>query len=274
MKIYVSADIEGVAGVVSPQQGQPGNPEYERARRLMTEEVSAVVAGAFAGGATEVLVNDSHGPMTNLIPELLDPRAELILGKPKPMNMCAGLDGGFSGVMFTGYHTGAGRHGVLAHTVNGFAFRTIRLNGRPCSEATLNGAYAGSLGVPVLLISGDDLTAEECGEHFLDARRVVTKQALGARAARAISPALARERLRTEAEAAVREARTRRLALFTIVPPYRLEIVLKTQALADLAAIIPAAERLDPVTVGFDAGGMGDVLGWVNTVSALSAFLR
>ncbi|WP_145134633.1 M55 family metallopeptidase [Roseomonas gilardii] len=274
MKIYVSADIEGVAGVVSPQQGQPGNPEYERARRLMTEEVSAVVAGAFDGGATEVLVNDSHGPMTNLIPELLDPRAELILGKPKPMNMCAGLDGSFGAAMFTGYHTGAGRHGVLAHTVNGFAFRTIRLNGQPCSEATLNGAYAGSLGVPVVLISGDDLTAEECGEHFLDARRVVTKQALGARAARAISPALARERLRIEAEAAVREARTRRLALFTVAPPYRLEIVLNTPALADLAAIIPAAERLDPVTVGFDATRMEDVLGWVNTVSALSAFLR
>lgn len=274
MKIYVSADIEGVAGVVSPQQGQPGNPEYERARRLMTEEVSAVVAGAFAGGATEVLVNDSHGPMTNLIPELLDPRAELILGKPKPMNMCAGLDGSFGAAMFTGYHTGAGRHGVLAHTVNGFAFRAIRLNGQPCSEATLNGAYAGSLGVPVVLISGDDLTAEECGEHFLDARRVVTKQALGARAARAISPALARERLRIEAEAAVREARTRRLALFTVAPPYRLEIALNTPALADLAAIIPAAERLDPATIGFDASRMEDVLGWVNTVSALSAFLR
>ena len=99
MKIYISADIEGVAGVVSPQQGQPGNPEYERARRLMTEEVSAAIDGAFAGGATEVLVNDSHGPMTNIIPELLDPRAELILGKPKAANMCAGLDASFTGAL-------------------------------------------------------------------------------------------------------------------------------------------------------------------------------
>ena len=91
MKIYVSADIEGVAGVVSPEQGRPGNAEYERARRLMTEEVNAAIEGALAGGATAILVNDSHGPMTNLLPELLNPAAELILGKPKPFNMFAGL---------------------------------------------------------------------------------------------------------------------------------------------------------------------------------------
>jgi D-amino peptidase len=148
MRIFISADIEGVAGVVSPLHGQPGNGEYERARRLMTEEVSAAVAGAFDGGATEVVVNDSHGPMINLLPELLDPRAELILGRPKPMNMFASLDGGFAGVFCTGYHSGAGRHGVLSHTINGFAFAAIRLNGIDCAEATLYGAYAGSLGVP------------------------------------------------------------------------------------------------------------------------------
>jgi D-amino peptidase len=274
MKIYISADIEGVAGVVSPQQGQPGNPEYERARRLMTEEVSAAIDGAFAGGAAEVLVNDGHGPMTNIIPELLDPRAELILGKPKPANMCAGLDGSFNGVFFLGYHTGARRYGVLAHTVNGFAFGAIRVNGQLCSEATLNGAYAGSLGVPVLLLSGDDLAAEECGSHFPQARRVVTKQALGARAARAIAPSLARDRLRAAAEAATREAGTSRILPFTMAGPYRLEVTLTTPALADLAAIIPVAQRLDPTSVAFDARSMADVLGWVNTLSALSAFLR
>ncbi|MBC9176090.1 M55 family metallopeptidase [Pseudoroseomonas ludipueritiae] len=274
MKIYISADIEGVAGVVSPQQGQPGNPEYERARRLMTEEVSAAIDGAFAGGATEVLVNDSHGPMTNIIPELLDPRAELILGKPKAANMCAGLDASFGGAFFLGYHTGARRQGVLAHTVNGFAFGAIRVNGQLCSEATLNGAYAGSMGVPVLLLSGDDRTAEECGEHFPQAHRVITKQALGARAARAIAPSLARERLRAAAEAAVREAGTASLQPFVMPGPFRLEITLTSPALADLAAIIPVAQRLDAVSVAFDAPDMAGVLGWVNTVSALSAFLR
>jgi len=273
MKIYISADIEGVAGVVTPLQGTPGNGEYERARRLMTEEVNAAINGAFAGGATEVLVNDSHGPMTNLLPELLDPRAELIQGKPKPPNMVAELTEEYAGAFFLGYHAGAGRHGVLSHTVNGFAFREIRLNGQPCSEATLNGAYAGSLGVPVLLLSGDDLTAQECGAHFPGAQVVTTKRALSHRAARSLSPARAQERLRAAAIAALARARIEAPALFTIAGPYQLELVM-TPALADLAAVIPVARRIDPITVGFHADTIGEVLGWINALSPLLSTLR
>ncbi len=272
MKIYISADIEGIAGVVTPQHGQPGNPEYERARRLMTEEVNAAIAGAFDGGATEVLVNDGHGPMVNLLPELLDERAELLLGKPKPCNMFADLTSEHAGVMCVGYHAGASRPGVLAHTVFGFAFREIRLNGRPCSEATLYGAYAGSLGVPVILISGDDVTAEECGGLFPGASAVVVKWALGARAARALSPARARSQLRQAAAQAVAGASA--VAPFRILGPYRLEVDFNSPVLADLAAIIPVAERIGPTTVSFAAKAMPEVLGWVNTLSALSATLR
>lgn len=269
MNIYISSDIEGVAGVVSSQQGTPGNPEYERARRLMTEEVNAAIEGAFAGGATEVLVNDSHGPMTNILPDLLDPRAELIQGKPKPPNMVAELTAEHAGAFFLGYHSGAGRHGVLAHTVSGFAFREIRLNGQPCSEATLNGAYAGSLGVPVLLLSGDDVTARECGVHFPGARIVTTKRALGNRAARSLSPVRARDALRAAATEAVGLVGSGTLAPFTIPGPYELEVVLRAPALADLAAVIPVARRIDPLTVGFRAETMRDVLGWINTLSPL-----
>lgn len=272
MRIYISADIEGVAGVVAPLHGQPGNPEYERARRLMTEEVNAVIAGAFDGGATEVLVNDAHGPMLNLLPEALDERAELILGKPKPANMAAGLAAEHAGMMCVGYHAGAGRQGVLSHTTNGFAFRAIRLNGRDCAEATLYGAYAGSLGVPVILLSGDDALAAQCGEMFPGAQLVVVKQALGQRAARALSPAEARKRLRQAAEMAVQAAPG--LTPFRIGGPYRLEVELTGVALADLAQGIPVAERMGPVTVAFQAETMAAVLGWVNTLSALSAFLR
>lgn len=273
MKIYISADIEGVAGVVTPLQGTPGNAEYERARRLMTEEVNAAIDGAFAGGAAAVLVNDSHGPMTNLLPDLLDPRAELIQGKPKPPNMVAELTGEYAGAFFLGYHAGAGRGGVLSHTVSGFAFREIRLNGRPCSEATLNGAYAGSLGVPVLLLSGDDVTAEECGAHFPGAEIVTTKRALGHRAARSLSPARAQELLRIAAAAALARARTEAPAPFTIPGPYALDLVM-APALADLAAVIPVARRIDPVTVGFQADTMDAVLGWINVLSPLLATLR
>ena len=272
MRIFISADIEGVAGVVVPSQGQPGNTEYERARRLMTEEVNAAIAGAFDGGATEVLVNDSHGPMTNLLPELLDARAELILGRPKPGGMCAGLDGSYAGVFFTGYHSGAGRHGVLSHTVNGFAFAAIRVNGIDCAEATLYGAYAGALGVPVLLLSGDDQLRAQCGPLFPGADCVVVKTALGQRAARALSPSVARERIRAAAARAV--AGRAACRPYVIAAPLRLELDLSSVTLADLVAAIPVAERVAPRTVAFAADDMAGVIGWIAAAGAMSALLR
>jgi D-amino peptidase len=272
MKIFISADIEGVAGVVTPQQGQPGNVEYERARRLMSEEVSAAIAGAFDGGATEVLVNDSHGPMVNLIPELLDPRAELVIGRPKPMNMCAGLDKSFAAVFFTGFHSGAGQHGVLSHTVNGFAFASIRVNGIDCAEATLYGAYAGSLGVPVTLLTGDDCLAAQCAPHFPGVRTAIVKTALSQRAARALSPEAARVLIRATAEQAARSIAECRP--YVIPGPYNVEFDMNSVALADLGEAIPVASRLGPKTLGFQADSINAVIGWVNTLSAMSATLR
>jgi D-amino peptidase len=272
MKIFISADIEGVAGVVTKQQGEPGNVEYERARRLMTEEVNAAIAGAFAGGAAYVLVNDSHGPKLNLLPELLDPRAELILGQPKPMSMFSGLDPSFTGAFCTGYHSGAGQYGVLSHTVNGFAFAAIRLNGIDCAEATLYGAYAGSLGVPLLFLSGDDRMQAQCAPHFPGVRVAVVKHAVGQRAARALSPEAARNLIRGEAEKAVRECRG--CSPFVVPGPYRLEIDLTSVALADLAAVIPVAERVGPRSVAFAPRDIASAIGWVNTISAMSATLR
>ena len=272
MKVFISADIEGVAGVVTPQQGSPGNVEYERARRLMTEEVSAAVAGAFDAGATEVVVNDSHGPMTNIIPELLDARAELILGRPKPTYMCAGLDGSFDAVMFTGYHSGAGQHGILSHTVNGFAYYGIRVNGIDCAEATLYGAYAGSLGVPVVMLSGDDRMKAQCGPLFAGAEVAVVKTALGQRAARALSPTNAQAMIRAAAKAGVERRKT--VKLYIIPGPHRLELDLTSVTLADLAAGIPVAERVSPRTVAFTANNMEGVIGWIGAIGAMSATLR
>jgi D-amino peptidase len=272
MRIFISADIEGVAGVVSPLHQQPGNPEYEQARRLMTAEVNAAIDGAIGGGATEVVVNDSHGPMINLLPELIDPRADLILGRPKPMNMFAGLDRGCAGAFCTGYHAGAGQFGVLSHTTSGFAFSAIVVNGIPCAEATLYGAYAGELGVPVLLLSGDDRLAEQCAPQFPSARFAVVKTALGQRAARSLSPERARARIRAAALAAVRGAEDCRP--FVIPGPYRVAFELSTAAMADLAAILPVAERTGPRGIAIAADSMAAVVRWMNAISAMSASLR
>jgi D-amino peptidase len=272
VRIFISADIEGVAGVVTPQQGQPGNPEYERARRLMTQEVNAAIAGAFEGGATHVLVNDSHGPMVNLLPDELDERAELIIGRPKPMSMAAGLDAGFDAVFLTGYHSGAGRHGVLSHTVSGLAFQALRVNGIDCAEATLYGAYAGDLGLPVALLSGDDQLAAQCAGLFPGVQSVVVKQALGHRAARALSPATARSRIREAAGRALQGLDACRP--YRIPGPCRLEADLTTVAMADLCDIIPVSERAGPRTVAFDTPSVAEAIRWIAVMAQLCGTLR
>lgn len=270
MRIYISADIEGVAGVVTPQQGTPGNMEYQRARSLMTQEVNAAIDGAIEGGATYVLVNDSHGPMVNLIPEDLDSRAELIMGRPKMGGMVAGLDSSFDAAFFIGYHAGAGHLGVLSHTVSGYAFQSIRLNGIEAAEATLYGAYAGELGVPVVLLSGDDELREQCESQFPGATFVVVKKAIGQRAARALSPPWSRMRIRE----AARRGASGGGALFTIPGPIRLEADLASVAIADLCAQIPVAERTGPRGVAFDCADVIVAQQWIGVMAALAGTLR
>lgn len=267
MKIFISVDIEGVAGVVTPQEGQPGNAEYERARRLMTAEANAAIAGAFDGGATEVLVNDSHGPMVNLLPEELDLRAELIRGNIKPMGMFAGLDESFAGAMCVGYHAAAGDHGVLAHTNSGI-FTGIRLNGEPTSEASIYGAYAGSMDVPVILLSGDDVIVGACRDLFAGAQFVQVKTALTQRSARSVAPSMACERIRGAAAEAV--SNPRRVRPYRVTTPCRIEIDFTHPIMADLCARIPAAERTAPRTLGFDCRTVQDAIGWMTVCSVMA----
>lgn len=272
MRIYISADIEGVAGVVAPLQCQSGNGEYEKARLLMTSEVNAVIAGLIDGGASEVVVNDSHGQMINLLPEQLHPAADLILGKPKPMNMACGLDGSFDLFCMTGHHSRAGGGGVLAHTTNGFAFAQVRVNGTPCGEPAIYGAYAAEVGVPVGLITGDDVTEAENRPLFPDAEFAVVKTAFGERAARQISVARAHEMLRLRACRAVQRAGQIRPR--PPKGPFRAEFVMSRAALADQMAVLPPAIRIDPETVAFDCASMAEVIGWMTALSAMSFALR
>ena len=157
MKIYISADMEGISGVISMQQIDPGAREYERARRMMTREVNAVIKAAFEHGAREIVVNDAHGDMDNILIDELDSRVSLISGSPKPLSMMEGIDSSFDGVFFVGYHARAGSsEAIIDHT---YTFRVLnaKINGRPMSEAGLNGRLAGYYRVPVVFISGDKM---------------------------------------------------------------------------------------------------------------------
>ena len=191
MKVLISTDIEGVAGVFHHEQVRAGNPEYERARLLMTHEANAAIAGAFDAGATEVLVNDSHGSFRNMPPELLDARAQAVMGKPRYLSMMAGVDDGVDAVCMVGYHSRAQGRGILAHTINSFAFARVYFNGIELGEAGIYGALAGEYGVPVVMASGDDVFIEEHRPLFPHATFVQTKRATGQTSGISLSPAQA-----------------------------------------------------------------------------------
>lgn len=272
MKILISVDIEGVAGVVHPEQTQPGNPEYERARRLMTAEANAAIRGAFAGGATACLVNDSHGGFRNLLPDELDPRAELLLGKPRDLGMMAGIDRDCSGVFLIGWHARAGSSGVLAHTINGFAFARVLVNGSETGEAGLYGALAAEFAVPVALYSGDDAFAAEAAPLFPGGVGVTVKRAHGSRVATSLSPASACAAI--EAGAAQGAARASSVKLRPVTTPIPIRVDATSVALADLFAMLPLVRRTGAQSIEYTSPTMRHAMRVLNSLSAMSFMLR
>jgi D-amino peptidase len=244
MKVYISVDMEGIGGVSHSAPTERGDAGYPAAVALMVGEANAAIEGAFDGGATEVLVNDSHGQMFNLTPEDLDPRAVLLQGQ-KPWSMVAGAgpDQGFEVALFVGYHTRAGHPtGTIAHTYSGEPTLTT-LQGRPVNEAGINALPLGAWGVPVGLVCGDDQLALETAAWFPWAERVVVKTAVSRRAAASVHPSVARERVRAGAERAVRRAAAGELELFDVGRPIILEAEYRHALEADYAALVPGTER-------------------------------
>jgi D-amino peptidase len=242
-RAYLSVDMEGVAGVSHGKPTQRGDEGYAAAVELMVGEANAAIEGAFAGGATEVTVNDSHGGMFNLPPEKLDRRARLVQGT-KPYSMVeAAHDGSFDVALFVGYHARAGHpRGTIAHTYTG-KITLAAVNDRPITEAGMNGLYLGALGVPVGLVSGDDALAEELADWLPWAERVVVKRAVSWQAADSIHPAEARRLIGEGARRAVERGMAGELEPLVLDPPLRLRIEFAHPGQADLAAIIPGFAR-------------------------------
>ena len=271
MKVLVSTDIEGVAGVVHHQQVRAGNPEYERARVLMTQEANAAIAGAFDAGATQVLVNDSHGDYRNMPAELLDARAQYVLGKPRYLGMMAGVEE-VAAVCLVGYHSRAQGRGILAHTINSFAFARVSFNGSELGEAGIYGALAGEYGVAVAMASGDDAFIEEHRPLFPEAVFVQTKRATGQTSGISLSPAQSCAAIR--AGVAQGLARLGALQALRLPLPIAVRIQTQTPALADLFCQWPTLQRLAGDEVGFEAPTVEAAVRMVNCLSAMSALLR
>ncbi len=259
MRIYLSVDMEGLAGIAHPNQVTFGDgndrTDYDRSRALMAGEANAAIEAALERGATEVVVNDSHWHMRNLRAEEVDERAGLLIGD-KALSMTQGIgepdDGSFDGAAFIGYHAGAGnRRGLIAHTYSSATVLELRVNGVAHNEAGINAIRLGHFGIPVILVAGDDALADEVAALLPWAERVIVKRALGYSTAASLSPA--------EARAAIRDGMARAIDRLDTMEPYRPasplrgELDLRLPVMADYAGILPGVERLGPRTIAFGA---------------------
>lgn len=252
-RVFVSVDMEGIWGVVHSEHVNPGSPDYTHARRWMADDVNAVVAGLLEAGAGEVVVNDSHGGMRNLVADTLNPKASLVSGSPKPLGMMQGIDGTYQAVVFVGYHARAGSApAVLDHTISSATIRGIRVNGQELPELGLNAALAGYFKVPVILLTGDTETCAQA-RAVLGAglQTAAVKEAIGRTAARMYPMETARTRLKEAARAAL--AARASAQPFRIEGPYTFEVDFHNSAQAELPSGVPGVKRTSPRSVSFTA---------------------
>ncbi|MGB9880690.1 MAG: M55 family metallopeptidase [Anaerolineae bacterium] len=246
-KVYISADMEGVSGIVHFAQTGIGEKEYERARNLMADEVNAAIEGALAAGVTEILVNDAHGSMRNILHEKLNPVAQLISGSPKPLSMMQGIDEGCDAAFFIGYHAQAGAmYGVLNHVYSGRVY-SVALNGKLVGELGLNAALAGYFGVPVILVTGDEALVAEARSILGDIETVAVKHAYGMRAARCLAPSRVHSLIREAAIRALQKGGTP----FVVPPPITLTVSFQQSIHAEMAELVPGSRRVDGRTIEF-----------------------
>ncbi|MFS0916583.1 M55 family metallopeptidase [Brevibacillus sp. 179-C 1.1 NHS] len=204
MKVFISLDMEGISGLSEWEDVIPGRRHYEAGRRLLTQDVNAAIEGALEAGATQIIVNESHGPMNNIILEELHPQADVIRGFFKPLCMMQGIDSSCDAAFFIGYHGKAGTgDAVLNHTLSGLAIHRLMLNGKEVGEAGLNAAIAGAFGVPVVLVTGDSQTAKEVEEDIPGVFTVAVKTGITGLSSQAMHPVRARELIRQQAKEAL-----------------------------------------------------------------------
>jgi D-amino peptidase len=263
LKIYVSVDMEGVAGVVSGDQLNPPGFEYERFRGFMTDEALAAVRAAVDAGATEVVVSDSHGNGENLLVERFPKDVKLVRSFPRRGAMMAGLDASFAAVVFIGYHASTTNStGVRAHTISSAHFTRVALNGVAVTEAEFNAAYAGDLGVPVVFVSGDDAAIQEINGRLGPLEAVVTKKSLGFEAAETLTPSAACEAIYQGVRSAIGHREKRKP--LQITHPITVELSFKNYRAVEVLTYLRAIARVDAHSVRFVGQDMQEVSDFVD----------
>src|SRR5678815_1428148 len=250
LKIYISADMEGVVGVVTNEQLGPTGFEYQRFREFMTQEVNAAIEGALAGGATQIVVSDSHGNGQNLLIEKLPRDVLLVRSWPRPLMMMQGIDSSFAGVIFIGYHTGTTNpQGVRAHTISSARLTDVRLKGVSVSEAGLNAAIAGHFNVPVIMVSGDDEVVKETRALLGDVEGAVVKWASGFHSAKTMMPEAAYQLIREKVKKAI--LRIKDFKPHKLAPPIQLDVRFKNYRPSEVLSYLSIVERTDAHSIRF-----------------------
>jgi len=269
MKTFVSVDLEGVAGIV---QWDP--TDRQREREFITAEANAAIAGAFDGGATQVLLTEAHGNMRNVIPEAIDERATFLSGQPKPRNHMAGIDKTYEAALFIGYHSKAGTlRGVMAHTYTGSIY-SLKFNDLEVGEIGADAAIAGHYGVPVIVVTGDRAACLEARGLLGEIETVVVKEGLSRSSATCIQPSQARKLIREAAERAVRSSAGGSAAKpFTIEPPVRTEVAFTDPSYADSVSYMPFVERVDGRTITFTSADIIQAFELFNAIQFLAGVI-
>ncbi|MFC8780595.1 M55 family metallopeptidase [Streptomyces nigra] len=269
MKILISADMEGATGVTWPGDVLPGTPQWERCRGMFTSDVDAAVRGFFDGGADSVLVNEAHWSMRNLLLERLDERAEMLTGRHKALSMVEGVQhGDVDGIAFIGYHTGAGMEGVLAHTYLANQITGVWLNDVRASEGLLNAHVVAEYGVPVVLVTGDDLACEDALGYAPEARKVAVKDHVSRYAAVCRTPARTAADIRAAAKDAMGIAGRREPVQ---AGPHTVAVEFDAEHLAMAATVVPGVARIGERKVAYTSERMYEAIRTFKAVTTIAS---
>jgi D-amino peptidase len=265
LKVFISVDMEGATAMTDPEDVLPDGSDYQRGRVFMTGDANAAVLGAFEAGADEVLVNDSHWIMRNLLLEQIDPRARVIKGFHKPMCMVQGLDETFDAAVFVGYHSCAGtEQGVLAHTLLGKEVQNMFFNGEPVGETRLNAMLAGQYGVPVVFVAGDDTVCREArGVLGDDLETFAVKDGIDMFAASCLHPDVSQKGIRDGVAQALRSAAEKRREPYHVDLPVRIGFEWNSTTIASTCEFIPTVVKKGPCVTEFSSSDLPEAMGIV-----------
>jgi D-amino peptidase len=267
LKIYISADMEGITGVVTGEQLGPTGFEYARFREFMTQEVNAAIEGAIAGGATDIVISDSHGNGQNLLIEKLPANVLLVRSWPRPLGMMQGIDETFAGAIFIGYHTGTTNlDGVRAHTLSSARLTDVRLKGVSVSEAGINAAIAGHFNVPVIMVSGDDAVVKETTALLGNIEGAVVKWASGFHSAKTLMPQMSYGLIRDKAKLAV--SRIRDFKPYKLAGPIELDVRFKNYRPAEVLSYLSIVQRADAHSIRFVGKDMIEISKFLTFVNS------